>query len=362
MKESEIRDIMAGRGGRRGAWLRPWLWLAGRSYGDMMAWRRWNYRKGIYRSRRADVPVICVGNITTGGTGKTPMVAWVVEQLAAVGASPAIVTRGYKAREGKSDEAEMLSQLCDCQIIVNADRVAGAKTAVVAGADVVVLDDGYQHRRLKRDLDIVLIDATNPFGYGYVLPRGLLRERPAALADAHAVVITRSDQISPDELADLRGRLKECAPGASMHASAHRPVGLLDERGERLDVEELAGKRVVAFCGLGNPAGFFGTVRQVGACAVAEVAYDDHAVYDDKTVEQIKELAEATDAEVLVTMQKDAVKLAGLNFDRPLWQLMVQMDIIDGRYELVAKIAALAPQGEETTDAPGDDTDQAADA
>lgn len=347
---------MAGRGGRKGAWLRPWLWMAGRTYGDMMAWRRWHYRKGIYRSRRADVPVICVGNITTGGTGKTPMVAWVVEQLAAVGASPAIVTRGYKAREGKSDEAEMLSQLCDCRVVVNADRVAGAKTAVVAGADVVVLDDGYQHRRLKRDLDIVLIDATNPFGYGYVLPRGLLRERPTALADAHAVVITRSDQISPDELADLRGKLKEYAPGASMHASAHRPVGLLDEHGERLDVGELAGKRVVAFCGLGNPAGFFGTVRQVGACGVAEVAYDDHAVYDDKTVEQINELADSTDAEILVTTQKDAVKLAGLNFDRPLRQLMVRMTVVEGRYELVAKIAALAPQREESTDEPAADT------
>ena len=346
---------MTGRGGRKGAWLRPWLWMAGRTYGDMMAWRRWNYRKGLAKSRRADAPVICVGNITTGGTGKTPMVAWVVEQLAAVGATPAIVTRGYKAREGKSDEAEMLRRQCDCNVVVNADRVAGAKTAVVAGANVVVLDDGYQHRRLKRDLDIVLIDATNPFGYGYVLPRGLLRERPAALKDAHAVVITRSDQISPDELAELRGKLKEFAPGASMHASAHRPVGLLDERGEQLDTAELSGKAVVAFCGLGNPAGFFGTVRQVGACAMAEVAYDDHAVYDDKTVEQINELAETTDAELLVTTQKDAVKLAGLNFERPLRQLVVKMQIVEGRYELVAKITALAPQGDAPADAPAAD-------
>ena len=362
MKETEIRDIMAGGGGRRGAWLRPWLWLAGRSYGDIMAWRRWNYRKGVYKSHQVDVPVICVGNITTGGTGKTPMVAWVVEQLAAAGATPATVTRGYKARDGKSDEAEMLGQLCDCQIVVNADRVAGAQTAIVAGADVVVLDDGYQHRRLKRDLDIILIDATNPFGYGYVLPRGLLRERPTAMKDAHAVVITRSDQIDPHELTELRGKLKEYAPGASIHAAAHRPVGILDEHGQRLTVAELAGKRAVAFCGLGNPAGFFGTVKQVGACSVAEVAYDDHAVYDEKTVAQIDDLADSTDADVLVTTQKDAVKLAGLNFAKPLWQLMVQMAITEGRYELVAKIAVLAPQGDESADQPADEIDQDGDA
>ena len=344
MKESEIRDIMAGGGSRRGAMIRPWLWLASRSYGDIMAWRRWNYRKGVYKAAKVDVPVICVGNITTGGTGKTPMVAWVVEQLAAAGATPAIVMRGYKARDGKSDEAEMLGCLCDCQVVVNANRVAGARTAIVAGADMVVLDDGYQHRRLKRDLDIVLIDATNPFGFGHVLPRGLLRERPAALKDAQAVVITRSDQVSPEQLAELRGTLKEYAPGASMHAAAHRPVGVLDEQGARLDAAELAGKRVVAFCGLGNPGGFFKTLRQVGACAAAEVAYDDHAVYDGTTVEQIDELAGQTKADVLVTTQKDAVKLAGLNFAKPLWQLMVRMDITDGRSELLSKINALAPQ------------------
>jgi len=344
MKETEIRDIMAGGGGRRGVLLRPWLWLASRSYGDIMAWRRWNYRIGLLKSVKADVPVICVGNITTGGTGKTPMVAWVVAQLAAAGAAPAIVTRGYKARDGKSDEAEMLCCLCDCPVVVNANRVAGAQTAIVAGANVVVLDDGYQHRRLKRDLDIVLIDAINPFGYGHVLPRGLLRERPAALKDAHAVVITRSDQITPDQLAELRGTLKEYAPGASMHVAAHRPVGLLNEKSERLDLTELTGKRAVAFCGLGNPRGFFGTVRQVGADVAAEIAYNDHAVYDDTTVRQIDELADSADADVLVTTQKDAVKLAGLNFQKPLRQLMIEMDILEGRYELVAKIANLAPQ------------------
>ncbi len=351
MKESEIREIMAGEGGRRGEWLRPWLWLVSKSYGNIMAWRRFNYRIGFNKSYKADVPVICVGNITTGGTGKTPMVAWVVEQLIAAGAKPAIVTRGYKAREGKSDEAEMLDCMCDCQVVVNANRVAGAQTAIVAGANVVVLDDGYQHRRLKRDLDIVLIDATNPFGYGHVLPRGLLRERPAALRDAQAVVITRSDQVDPQAVVELHGLLKEYAPGATIHTAAHKPIGLLDEQGQRLDVAELAGERVVAFCGLGNPAGFFATVRQVGACPAVEIAYDDHAVYDDKTVQQINELAATNDATVLVTTQKDAVKLAGLNFAKPLRQLMVQMEVREGQADLAAKIAALATKANQPEEA-----------
>jgi tetraacyldisaccharide-1-P 4'-kinase len=112
MKESDIRDIMAGGGGTRGALLRPWMAMLSHSWGNLTSWRRWNYRKGIYRATKVDAPVISVGNLTTGGTGKTPMVAWVVHQLMAAGASPAVVTRGYKSREGRSDEAEMLSRTC----------------------------------------------------------------------------------------------------------------------------------------------------------------------------------------------------------------------------------------------------------
>jgi len=342
MKEVAIKQIMAGGGGWRGAMVRPWLWLASRSYGDILAWRRWNYRRAVYKSYRFDSPVVCVGNITTGGTGKTPMVAWVSRRLQQMHRTPAIVTRGYKARGGKSDEAEMLRCLCDCAIVVNADRVAGARTAIVAGADVVILDDGFQHRRLRRDLDIVLIDALNPFGYGYVLPRGLLRERLGALREAHAIVITRSDLTFRRDLVRLRERLTKLAPQASIHLAVHRPTKLLDENDTEQRVAALKGKAVLAFCGLGNPDGFFATLAQLQPKVMSHVAFDDHTVYDGRIVEQLDRQAQAAGAEVLVTTQKDGVKLAGLTFQRPVWQLAVEIELVEGCEELLAKLADVA--------------------
>ena len=177
-----MREIMSGR--RRGAGaslLRAALATVAGPYAGTMWLRRWMYRRALLPSRRAKVPVICIGNITTGGTGKTPMVAWVVGRLKAAGCNPAILTRGYRPAAGQSDEAELLKHLCDAPVVINGDRPAGAAQAVAGGADVLVMDDGFQHRRLRRDMDVVLIDATNPFGYGHCLPRGLLREGPSAL-------------------------------------------------------------------------------------------------------------------------------------------------------------------------------------
>jgi tetraacyldisaccharide 4'-kinase len=343
MNESEIRDIMAGGGGFWGKLLRPGLWLASRSYGDITAWRRWHYRKGWYKSYAVEAPVISVGNLTTGGTGKTPVVAWVVDQLQKAGREPAVVTRGYKARGGKSDEAEMLCCLSDCSVVVNADRVAGAQTAIVTGSDTIVLDDGFQHRRLKRDLDIVLIDALNPFGYNNVLPRGLMRERRAALRDAHAIVITRSDLVDADRLAELREILVKAAPQASIHSAVHQPSGGVDEQGQAVELSELTGKRAVAFCGLGNPDGFFGTLGQLDVDVVGQLAFDDHVDYTPELAERISQQADAHEAEILITTQKDAVKLSGLSFARPVFQLAVTITLTDGGDELLAAIAAVAP-------------------
>jgi tetraacyldisaccharide 4'-kinase len=338
MREADIRNIMTGGGGLYGKIVRPGLWLASRSYGDLTAWRRFNYRYKCAQSFGLEVPVISVGNLTTGGTGKTPMVAWIVRELQAMGAKPAIVTRGYKAREGKSDEAEMLSNSCGCPVIVNADRVAGAKTAIIAGANVVVLDDGFQHLRLRRDVNIVLIDATNPFGYGHVLPRGMMRERPRALKDADTVIITRCDQVPPEELRRIRRRLNRMTRRADVLCAVHRPKSLVNAQGDELDITELPGKRIVGFCGVGNPESFFTTLRDSGAELAGRVAYDDHAAYSQQTVEQVNQLANDADAEWLMTTEKDAVKLAGLNFDKPLWQLHVQMHVTEGGFRLRSKL------------------------
>ena len=280
-----------------------------------------------------------MGNITTGGTGKTPMVAWVVRQLQEAGRIPAVLTRGYKSVAGRSDEAELLRKLTGVDVIVKPDRVAGAKKAIAAGANVLVMDDGFQHLRLRRDLDIVLIDAfRRPFGGGCCLPVGRLREPPWVLSDADAIVITRSDLVSADSLEKLRGRLRALAPQVSLHAAAHKPLSLIDEDGQERPLSDIAGKKVFSFCGLGNPHGFFETARTLGAKTVGQKALMDHVQYTPSLVKQLSRTGEHRNAEILLTTQKDAVKLTTAKFTCPLWQLAVQMEITTGREELLEKI------------------------
>src|SRR5205814_1694442 len=186
--------------------------------------RNSSYSRGILRSARAARPVISVGNITTGGTGKTPVVRWLASRLRDQGKHVAILLRGYKsAGAAGSDERELLDRLLnastsDNPVIVHAnpDRVAGAAETLQKhpDVDVFVLDDGFQHRRLQRDFDLVLIDATNPFGFGHVLPRGLLREPLGGLGRASALLITRCDQVAHEALGQVEQKLKWFAPAA----------------------------------------------------------------------------------------------------------------------------------------------------
>ena len=325
MNPQTIRDIMSGR--QRGIAadaLRAALCIAEKPYAAAMRIRRWAYRKNFVRSRRAAAPVISIGNITAGGTGKTPMVAFIAGQLLALGRRPAVVMRGYKSIAGKSDEAQMLKQLIKAEseklkaeipfaeaIYVNPDRVAGARQAVAGGADVIILDDAFQHLRIRRDLDIVLIDATNPLGFGHCLPRGLLREPPAALADAGAIVITRSDQVSAGQLQQLRQYIYSLAPHSSIHIAVHRPAAVIDENGNALPPSALAGRAVYAFCGIGNPDSFLSQLRMLGANVKGQSVFGDHCEYSDATLAEIFARARAA-ADCLITTQKDFVKIEGL--------------------------------------------------
>ena len=329
----------------------PALWVlrqagkvAGAPYAGAMRLRRWAYRRGLLASHEAEAPVICVGNVTVGGTGKTPMVAWIVQRLKEMGVSAAILTRGYKAVDGVSDEAELLKQLTDAPVIINPDRVAGAAEAVAGGAGAIVMDDGFQHRRLRRDLDIVLIDATNPFGGGGCLPFGRLRESPAALRDAHAVIITRSDMIDGESLAALDAKLRRLAPCASIHTAVHEPTRLADETGSELPLESLAGKKAFAFAGLANPGPFFGALAALGAELTAEAALADHVYYEPKLLAELAEGARGSGAEAMVTTAKDRVKIADpAALPLPLWTLEIEMRLRAGEAELMEKLHRLFP-------------------
>ncbi len=277
-------------------------------------------RNGLY-SRRwlkvhpVDVPVLCVGNLTAGGTGKTPLVIWLARLLVQKGLRTAILTRGYKTEEGAlSDEPAELASACPgVAVIVNADRVAGAAEAVRNhGAQVLLMDDGFQHRRLARDFDIIAIDATVPFGDGRLLPAGLLREPLSGLARAHAVVITRSDQVPEEQLTRIEGHIRRINPGLPIARAVHAPVGGRCVDGSEIALEGLKGRKVFAFCGLGNPDAFFRTVEACGCTMVGSRAFNDHHNYTNRCLTDIYDKSQSYKADLVLTTAKDWSKIAPL--------------------------------------------------
>lgn len=306
MDEQSLRIILEGGGGPGGKALRAALKLPGLAYGEVMRLRRFAYRRGIKPSFAAAVPVLSVGNLTAGGTGKTPFTVLLAGICLDLGKRPAILLRGYRAEGGESDEAALYRRLVpDAIVEVGADRVQSSGKAVSAGAQVLLLDDGFQHLRLRRDLDIVLVDAASPWGGGTPIPGGLLREPRSALAQAGAVVVTRSDQVDAAALEGIKRQIAGLAPSAALFAAVHRPSRLADANGRSLRLEFLAGKKVIALCGIARPEAFAKTLASLGA-EVAEVAAGgDHRAFPvsflEKTVSRAKKLGA-----LVVTTEKDS--------------------------------------------------------
>ena len=316
--------------------------------------RRRLYDRGLFPVGRLDVPVISVGNLVAGGTGKTPFVELLVRKLQRRGLRPGIASRGYRSarRDGgggefhaphrANDEARQLaSSLPDVAHVQEADRLAAGRRLVDLGVDAIVLDDGFQHRRLARDLDLCLVDATRPWGLPRqgnreavraFLPRGLLRESPRALARADAICITRSDQVSADELARLRSELNDLAPGRAILLAAHRPGLLRRPDGTPGLPSELRGQEVDLVSGLANPAAFEMTVRSLGALVREHRRYPDHHDYADGDLDGL-----GGGGVPVVTTAKDAVKLEG----RGVWVLEISIEVVGGGQVLEALLDAL---------------------
>ncbi|HLE04669.1 MAG TPA: tetraacyldisaccharide 4'-kinase, partial [Anaerolineales bacterium] len=240
------------------------------------------FARGLTGIRRLPVPVLSVGNLIAGGTGKTPFVEMLARRLQTQGHRVAIVLRGYRGRsatptiisDGRrllceppvaADEAYLLARhLPGVAVLTGADRYRVGQLALEQlKCEVIVLDDGFQHLRLHRDLDIVLLDAANPMGYGRLLPSGLLRERPDGLARADLLVVTHAD--SGADVDEIKRSLRRYAPTAPIALAVHRPLGLTGACGEeRLSPSHLDGQRLVVFSGIGNPSGFEATLVRLG--------------------------------------------------------------------------------------------------
>jgi tetraacyldisaccharide 4'-kinase len=293
--------------------------------------------------RRAAVPVISVGNLTVGGTGKTPFVIEVVRRLRALGQRPAILTRGYHAAPGESaDEVREFQEAApEVPVVVNPDRVAGAARAVAEhAADCVVLDDGFQHRRLGRDLDIVLIDALAPWGNGALLPAGRLREPRKSLRRADVFVITRANQVEPAATETIAARLRTYDSDKLILWAGVEAEALVDRAGRRRPPADLAGRCALPVCGLGNPRTFTTLLDSLTSPVYPPLVFADHARYGRKDVDRIIATARRAGADVVVTTRKDWVKLAP-RWSEPaldLLRLDVRVALPEGAQELDARL------------------------
>ncbi len=263
--------------------------------------------------------MIAIGNLTTGGTGKTPIVATVVKLLQELGQRPGIVSRGYRADEtGENDEKRVLAQLCpDVSHEQNPKRVAAAQKLISnANVTALVLDDAFQHRRIHRDLNIVLIDATNPFGYGHLLPRGLLREPLSGLKRADCVLITRADAVSDAALQRIAATVAKHGPslGENIFRVSFRPTGLLSHIGTH-PLSDVKNTPVTVMTAIGNPEAFVNTCQRIGADVVASMFFPDHHHYTDADLNSVRQHAEATGAPLILTTLKDLVKIPAANED-----------------------------------------------
>jgi tetraacyldisaccharide 4'-kinase len=320
-------------------------------YGLAVSARNACYDRGLAVARSATVPVISVGNLTLGGTGKTPLVAWVCRRLLELGRQPAVVSRGYAARPGEqSDEAAELEILLPgVPHLADRDRLAGAAAATAAGADVVVLDDGFQHRRLRRDLDVVAIDATDPFGCNHLFPRGLLREPLRGLARADAVVVTRADGLPPAERDRIRRQVAAARPGLPPVVwleTEHRPAGLRAASGQTTPLAALRGRPVAAFCGIGNPAAFRRTLVETGATIVGFQSFADHHPYGAADLASLAAWAEQTAAGLVVTTLKDLVRIRADTLGRlPLAAIEIRLEPLGPAAALTELIAGAIRRG-----------------
>ncbi|MFW6380983.1 MAG: tetraacyldisaccharide 4'-kinase, partial [Bacillota bacterium] len=294
------------------------------------------YRLKILNSRQLETKVISVGNITVGGTGKTPVIERLARMLKEQGQRVAVISRGYGADsdheqeplivtdgqqintgvEQAGDEVYMLAQhLSGVPIVIGGDRYqAGRLVEEEFAPDVILMDDGFQHWQLDRDLDIVVIDAMKPFGYDHLIPRGLLREPMSGLKRADLFVLSKCDHVTPERLKEIKGRLKKYntrITEARIFTSRHQPLfvkSLTEEQENQMPVDNLEGKRVLALSAIGNPQSFVNGLEDLQARVIDSIIYPDHYKYEEEDLVEIAMEAQLNGVDCVVTTEKDAVK------------------------------------------------------
>ena len=359
MDEVALHDLLSGRQrGLRAGLIRGSLHLPSWLYSAAARIRNLAYDYRILPVHRAGAPVISLGNITTGGTGKTPLAAWLANWLTTAGCKPALISRGYRSLKSKSvkdgqsmtephesnDEKLVLDRLCPgIPHLQQQDRVESAKRAISEfGCDTLILDDGFQHRRLHRDLDLVLIDAMQPWGYGYVLPRGLLRENLVGLKRADLILITRADQLTESQRLIMRAMLIEIRGTDESVEVAFRPSRLLDPQWQSRPLADAEGRKAFAFCGIGNPDAFRRTVESIGASCLELEPFPDHHHYNQAELTKLAKRARELSVDVVFTTMKDLVKIPAAAWTGPpLFAVEIDVQFLKGGDLLESRLRRL---------------------
>lgn len=328
--------IERGPENKRGMFLFPILIAASKLYTFAVKLRLAAFKIGFFKSYRSSIPVISIGNLTVGGTGKTPVVDELVRRAVAAGKRVAIVSRGYGGKrkvatalvaDGRAifrdqpdlygDEPVLLARRNpEAVVIVARRRSEGVVLAENLGAEIAILDDGYQHLALDRDLDIVLLDAKNPFGNRRLLPAGILREPVSSLNRADLVIMTRCNAKEAPDLGLQIPVLTSTQVLSDELSSLH---------GEDLLWDGLANLRCVAFAGIARPEVFFDALRQKGIMPIAEIALVDHQSYNQEVLQSIRAACEHAD--LCLTTEKDAVKLSPDDLPIPCYAVALELKI-----------------------------------
>ncbi len=321
------------------------LYLFSILYDGIIRLRNQMYDLGLFKTKKLGCKIISIGNITVGGTGKTPTVIMLANMLKERGYQPVVLSRGYGGKnknpvnvisDGNNilmsasvagDEPTLIAKSAkDVPVITGPKRYLTGRYAMDhLGADLLILDDAFQHRSLFRDIDIVLLDSERPFGNGFLLPRGSLREPAKALKRANIIVLTGIDREEEKRTIDID------FPPTPIFGGYHRPKGLI--KGNKNDIyplEYMEGKKVCAFAGIAKPESFRETIETLGAKVVAFTTFPDHHRYTTDNLEEIKKSSSNSSAEITVTTEKDGIKLIDFpEFFRDIFQLRIEMEIIN---------------------------------
>jgi len=312
--------------------LRTALWPLGLLYGAVAAVRNWTFDAKLRAVHKLPVPVVSIGNLTVGGTGKTPTTAWLCTQAHGRGRRPGVLARGYGRAPGalRNDEGEMLQRRLPFLLQQqDPDRVAAGQRLVQDGADYIVLDDGLQHRRLHRDRDVVCLDARLPFGNGHCLPAGDLREFRSGLARADVVLLTRAQELAPTALRARVERIRQLAgKNLPIHATEHAPSSLVAmPSGEVVPLDALRARAVVLLSAIARPQSFRATVEALGAQVVGEFRHRDHHRFTEAELAAADAAARSAGALLLLT-EKDDARLSACPVPRHV--LRIELRFLDG--------------------------------